>query len=315
MKTLKSDFKRKIVEFIFAITISIILVLMGTYYFSGFIFIYPLPFIILGFMNDRNHALLALILSSLSIGLMLDMLSGILILVLFAPLCISLIHTMKMRKNSFIILSVSTLALLFSIIIMATITKNMTGTSLVNRLADLSNQSINYWINTLKELGSSNYEISKARELMEERFEYVILIVPALTMIFSFIISYVNYLFAALSLRRLGYGIVSIPRFSKFKLPNNILLGTAVMFLGAFIIRKLQLFYYEAILVNLTAIVSFLFLTQGLAVIDYQLKARKIRVIPRLLIVLFLVLPLSGFLPFIGILDTIFDFRGFRRRI
>ena len=85
------------------------------------------------------------------------------------------------------------------------------------------------------------------------------------------------------------------------------------MFLGAFIIKKLEIFYYETIFINLTAIVSFLFLTQGLAVIDYKLKIKNVKIILRLLIYVFLILPIIGIMPFIGVLDIIFDFRGLRK--
>ncbi|GFN36706.1 DUF2232 domain-containing protein [Tepidimicrobium xylanilyticum] len=310
---MKIDYKRKIVEFIFTITTSLILMFMGTYYFTGFMFLYPLPFILLGFKYDINHALLALILSAVSTGLMLDMVSGILIFVMFAPLCLSLIYTMKSRRDSLTILFINTLIFLFSILLMISISKNMTGISIIGQLSDISNQTINYWIDVLKDIGSSNYEILKAREFLEERFEYLILTVPALTMIFSLIIAYLNFLLATLLLSRLGYGVVSIPRFSKFKLPNNFLLGTGLMFLGAFIIKKLEIFYYETIFINLTAIVSFLFLTQGLAVIDYKLKIKNVKIILRLLIYVFLILPIIGIMPFIGVLDIIFDFRGLRK--
>lgn len=286
---------------------------MGTYYFTGFMFLYPLPFILLGFKYDINHALLALILLAVSTGLMLDMVSGILIFVMFAPLCLSLIYTMKSRRDSLTILFINTLIFLFSILLMINISKNMTGISIIGQLSDISNQTINYWIDVLKDIGSSNYEILKAREFLEERFEYLILTVPALTMIFSLIIAYLNFLLATLLLSRLGYGVVSIPRFSKFKLPNNFLLGTGLMFLGAFIIKKLEIFYYETIFINLTAIVSFLFLTQGLAVIDYKLKIKNVKIILRLLIYVFLILPIIGIMPFIGVLDIIFDFRGLRK--
>ncbi len=42
--------------------------------------------------------------------------------------------------------------------------------------------------------------------------------------------TYINYIVSVLILRKLGYGIVHIPRFSRFKLPNNILLGVGIMF-------------------------------------------------------------------------------------
>lgn len=315
MEDLKIDPKRKVMETIFAIAVSTILMLIGIYYLPWAIFLYPILFVILGVRYGMNYAILALIVSTFSIGLMVDMISGIFILIAFAPLSISLIHTIKMRKNSLVVLSVSAIVFLISIVFIMSIMKNMTGVSIINQLEDAFNQVINYRIEILKDTGLTKNEISEVKDFLENQSEYILLITPSIVMVFSLVIAYLNYLLSSLSLRKLGYGIVSIPKFSRFKLPNNILLGTAIMFLGAFIIKKLQLFYYETILINITVIISFLFFIQGLAVIDYKLIKRNLKTIPRILIVGLLIIPFGGFLPFVGVLDTIFDLRKFRKSI
>ncbi len=315
MEDLKIDPKRKVMETIFAIAVSTILMLIGIYYLPWAIFLYPILFVILGVRYGMNYAILALIVSTFSIGLMVDMISGIFILIAFAPLSISLIHTIKMRKNSLVVLSVSAIVFLISIVFIMSIMKNMTGVSIINQLEDAFNQVINYRIEILKDTGLTKNEISEVKDFLENQSEYILLITPSIVMVFSLVIAYLNYLLSSLSLRKLGYGIVSIPKFSRFKLPNNILLGTVIMFLGAFIIKKLQLFYYETILINITVIISFLFFIQGLAVIDYKLIKRNLKTIPRILIVGLLIIPFGGFLPFVGVLDTIFDLRKFRKSI
>lgn len=315
MEDLKIDPKRKVMETIFAIAVSTILMLIGIYYLPWAIFLYPILFVILGVRYGMNYAILALIVSTFSIGLMVDMISGIFILIAFAPLSISLIHTIKMRKNSLVVLSVSAIVFLISIVFIMSIMKNMTGVSIINQLEDAFNQVINYRIEILKDTGLTKNEILEVKDFLENQSEYILLITPSIVMVFSLVIAYLNYLLSSLSLRKLGYGIVSIPKFSRFKLPNNILLGTAIMFLGAFIIKKLQLFYYETILINITVIISFLFFIQGLAVIDYKLIKRNLKTIPRILIGGLLIIPFGGFLPFVGVLDTIFDLRKFRKSI
>ncbi len=106
----------------------------------------------------------------------------------------------------------------------------------------------------------SQYEILQIEDFLESAFEYVLLIIPSLIIIFSLVTAYINYFISSIVLRRLGYGIVSIPRFSRFSLPNNVLLGTGIMFLGAFLLRWLKLFYYETVLLNIIALASFMFL-------------------------------------------------------
>jgi len=136
-------------------------------------------------------------------------------------------------------------------------------------------------------------------------------------MIFSLIMTYINYLISVLILRKLGYGIVYIPRFSRFKLPNNILLGVGIMFLGTFLLKIFKLSYYETIFMNITLLASFVFFVQGLAVIDYKLKEKKRNLFLRLIVILFfiLVLPLGTYIAFLGVLDVIFDFRKIRKPV
>lgn len=315
MKILKIDLKRKTLETIFAIAISTILMLIGIYYLPLIMFLYPILFIILGVRYGLNYAVLGLAISALSLGLMIDMVSGIFIFLAFAPLSISLVYTIKMRKSSVIVLFVSTIVFLISIVLIMNFMENITGISIITSLEEFLNQITNYWIEVLKESGLSNDEILEFKDNLENRSEYILLIMPSIVMMFSLITAYFNYLLSASFLRKLGYGIVSIPKFSRFKLPNNILVGTAIMFLGAFIIRKFELFYYDTIFINITVIISFIFLIQGLSVVDYKLIQKNIKLIPRILIVLvfMIIIPLGWILPLIGILDVIFDFRKFRK--
>lgn len=311
------DLKNKTMETIFAIAISTILMLIGIYYMEVVIFLYPVLFIILGTRYGENYALLGLVISTFSIGLMVGMISGILIFIAFTPLTISIIYTLKMRKSSFTVLSISTLVFLLSTLLIIGIMKNMTGISIINEIEELFTQILDYQIEILKNTELSNYEVLKVKDFLENAYDYIILIMPSIIMMSSMITAYINYLLSSLSLRKLGYGVVSIPKFSRFKLPNNILLGTGIMFLGVFILRKFELLYYQAVFVNLTVIISFLFFTQGLSVIDYMLIKKGVKIILRILIVIIftIIIPLGWVIPLIGVFDAIFDFRKFRKSI
>ncbi len=97
---------------------------------------------------------------------------------------------------------------------------DMSGVSIINQLEDFFAQTLNSQIEILKDMDLSAYEVLKIRDVLENAVDYVLLILPAIVIIFSLIIAYLNYLISSMMLRRLGYGIVSIPKFSKFKLPT-----------------------------------------------------------------------------------------------
>ena len=317
MKTLKIDWNngKRISETILVIGIATILMLIGIYYLPWIIFLYPIPFIVLGIRYGINYNIIGLIISTFSIGLMIDKLSAVFIFLAFMPLSISLNYTIKNRKKPLETLIISTLVLLTSFLLIINIMDDMTGISVINQLEQFFTQTLNSQIELLKEMELSHYEILKIKDILENAFDYVLLIIPSIVMIFSLVTAYLNYLISSLLLRKLGYGIVSIPKFSKFKLPNNVLMGTGIMFLGAFLIKSLKLFYYETIFLNLTVLASFMFFTQGLSVIDYQLIKRNMRKIPRIFVIVFftIILPLGGIISFIGVIDVIVDFRKFRK--
>lgn len=302
----------KIFEIISTIIISTILMLLGMYYMPLIIFLYPAPFIILGVKYGLKYNIISIIISTFLVGLMTDTISGLIILLAFLPLSIALNYLIVNRKKTLETMIISTLVTLVSFLIILGLTKNIIGVSIVYQLDEFFTQVINTQIEALKEMQLSQYEILKAEDLLESVFDYILLMIPVLMIIFSLITAYINCFISSIILRKQGYGIVSIPRFSRFKLPNNILLGIGIMFIGVLLMKWLKVSYYETVLLNIVGIASFMFFTQGLAVIDYKLKRRNVRIIFRIIILLFfvLVLPIgSMILTFIGVLDAILDFR------
>ncbi len=303
---------RKISEIILIIVISTILMLLGMYYMPLIIFLYPTLFIILGVKYGLKYNIISIIVSTFLVGLMTDTISGLIILLAFSPLSIALSYLIINRKKTLETMIISTLVTLVSFLIILGLTKNITGVSIVHQLDEFFTQVINTQIETLKDMQLSQYEILKAENILESAFDYVLLVIPVLMMIFSLVTAYINCFISSIVLRKQGYGVVSIPRFSRFKLPSNILLGMGIMFIGVLLMKWLKVSYYETVLLNIVGLASFMFFTQGLAVIDYKLKRRNVRIIFRIIILLFfvLVLPIgSMILTFIGVLDAILDFR------
>lgn len=306
---------RKIAEIILTIGISTILMLLGMYYIPWIILLYPAPFIVLGVKYGLNYNIISIIVSAFFIGLVTDNTSGIFVLLAFSPLSVSLNYLIANRKKPLETMIITTLVSLASFLLILGLIKDMVGVSIVHQLDEFFTQTINTQIEGLKDMQMSHYEILQVEDFLESAFDYVLLIIPSIIMIFSLITAYINYFVSSVMLRKIGYGIASIPRFSKFRLPSNILLGTGIMFLGAFLLKWLKLSYYETVLLNITVLATFMFFSQGLSVIDYRLIKRNIGRLFRILILLFFifVLPIGGIITFVGILDAIIDFRKFEK--
>lgn len=319
MKDLKSENNKnkKIFEILMAVSISIVVMLLGIYYIPFIIFLYPIPFIVLGVKYGIKINIATMVISIFVIGLLTDNLSGIFILLTFLPLNVSLTYSIRNRKKSLETMAISTLVLSVSFFIILGIMKDMTGVSIINQLDDFFTQALNTQLEIAEEMELSSYEIFEFKDFMEDRFNDFLLTTPSIIMIFSLIIAYINYLISVLALRKLGYGIVYTPRFSKFKLPNNILLGIGIMFLGTFLLKVFEFSHYETIFKNITLLASFVFLVQGLAVIDYRLIKKNRNWFLRVLTIIFfgLLSLLRVATTFVGVLDVIFDFRKPKKTI
>lgn len=316
MKNLKLDNKKnkKRVENFLAVAIATVVMLLGIYYIPIIIFLYPIPFIILGVKYEMKNNILGMIVSTIIIGLIVDKVSGIIILASYLPLSIVLNYNIKSRKKSIETIAISTLVLFMSSLLVLSIMDNMTGVSVITKLEGTFAQALEGQIEALKETELSSSDIFKINDFFENLYDYVLLVLPSTILIFSLITVYLNHLISVLILRKLGYGIVSVPRFSRFKLPNNILIGIGIMFLGTFLLKVFKLFYYKTIFLNLIFLVFFIFFVQGISVIDYKLIEKNTNGFFRIFIILFLImiLPLQGIITFMGVLDAFFDFRKLR---
>ncbi len=306
------NFNNKIAEILSVLIISTLVCLFGIYYFQPLVALYPLLFIVLGIKEGLVYGITSLAISSLLIGYMVDIYSGVFLLIAFGPLTVFIIYGIKKRRKAIEILSISAMIFLISLVLILYSSKNITGVSLVNELENAFNQALDTQIKMLKEYELTDFEIFQIRSSLQKDFKYFLNTIPSIMIIISFIVSYINYLISSLVLRKLGYGVVFIPRFSKFKLPRNIILGISIMILITILLSNLKIFNSEAVIRNVYVLGFLAFLLQGLSVIDYKLIEKKIGLVLRFLLigVSIILLPLIGqIIAIIGVLDVIFDFR------
>lgn len=164
----------------------------------------------------------------------------------------------------------------------------------------------------LNEFGVTNNRIVQLIEDAESGFVIVKMLIPYLLSFFTVFIASINYLLIGIILRGIGFKLIERPIFSKFKLPDNIILGSGIMILTGLIASWLKLEYSQALVLNIIFIVETIFIVQGFAVFDFFLKKRNIRLAFRVLLSIML-LPLAGIMIIIGFLDSAFDIRKLRR--
>ena len=307
----KNNKTKAFTESVLITAIMTIYILLGLYFIPIIGILYPIPFVVLGIRNGIKHNILSILASSIILGILVDPYTGAFILLIFAPLSIVLTYLIRKKKSSQDILVISTVVSLISYLIAIQLVSKVSGINFVKEIDKVFKQALNMQLDMIKDMGLSSYEIYKTEGLLKNAFDYMLLIMPSIVIAFSLFTAYLNYLISSSILKRLGYGEFTIPKFSQFRLPENIILGTIIMFLGSWLLKKFEIFYYETIFINVTALSAFIFFLQGLAVILFLLNKTKLSKVLKIIIMVAIVIfiPLGGFISLLGLLDAIFNFR------
>lgn len=306
--------KRSIIENVVVISIMVLYIVYGINMAPLLMIIIPLPFIVIGVRNGIENTVISMAITSLIVGILVEMYLGISLFLIFTPISLGLTYCIRKRKKVSETVLIGAAAFFISVAVVVLLEAKLEGLNFVKSLEQDLSQFLAIQIDMLKDMGLTNYELLQTEDLLEMTYDYMIILIPSLLFVTSLIISYINNIFSFIVLRRMGYGVVRYPSFSRFKLPYNIMPGIAVMFITTFIIGKLNIPYHEALLLNITFLIGFIFFVQGLSVLDFLLKKVKIRLIFRIIILNVLLIPMSGIIFFIGVLDSILDMRKIRKQ-
>lgn len=308
--------KKSVIESIVVVSFMALYIIYGIYFLPLLVVFIPLPFIVLGKRNGISSNIISLSLTSIIIGFLLGVSSAITLFLIFAPFSFAINYCLKNRKTTLETVLIGTLAFFISLLILMYLGGQSSDYGFAMESEQEFKRILAVQVENLKESGMTNYQILESISLLESAYNYLMVIIPSFLIIFSLIVTYINYFFTSVILRKMGYGIMHSQGFSKFKLPSNIILGTGVMFLFAFIIGKLEIQYHEALLYNLIFLVAAMFYIQGLSVFDFLLIRIKIKLGFRILLIAIniIFIPMSMILFFIGILDSFFDLRKIRKQ-
>ncbi|WP_427340672.1 YybS family protein [Caloranaerobacter sp. DY30410] len=306
-----NDKTRAIAEAGIITALTIILALIGLNIFSIVILLYPVPFIILGFRRDIRYSILSIIVSSFVLGILIDLFTGIFLLLLFGPLSGIFAYLLNKKEKSYKILTITTVVFFVSILIVILLSGYIFGINFIKHMELSLNEAFEVQLNMIKNMGLTNYEMSKIKSMMDTVIDYMIATLPAALIIFSGFVTYINYLVSGVVLRRIGNRNINVPRFKYFRMPSNAILGILVIFISTWIIKYFKIFYYQTIFLNVTFIVLFILFIQGLSVLVFYLDKIKInKVIKGIILVLSVVYtPMWMFVSFIGFVDSFVNFR------
>lgn len=294
---------------ILAIVMSIYII-FSIYFFPILLVIAPVPFIIYGVKTDLKSCLLSLIATFLTVGVLFDSLTSLLLFLILVPYTLVCIYMIKKRVKAIKVVLYSASILFISILLLFSILK-VGGFDLASKLEENFSQTLSIQMDMLSEMGLTTYELLEKRDSLRSYFETALMIFPSITFISIFIGSYINYLLVSLGLSKIGISILNIPEFSRLRLPDNFAIGTLIMLLTAFLIRWMNISYADSIYVNIMVLIGAFLFAQGLSVINYFLLKIKMKKFFRVLAYIFVFLTPQIILGVstLGGIDIIFDLR------
>lgn len=302
-------------ESIILAVVMTIFILFSIYFFGILLFIVPAAFIIYGIRSDLKSALLSLLACVLTVGIILDPTVSIILFLIYGPFTAINIYLIQKRYEAIKVVAYSAAILLISILILYGVL-NLRGLDMISQLEDNFSQSLILQMELLEEAGLTTYELLEERDSLRTTFETVLMILPSTSIMMIFILSCINYKLTTLGLNKVGISILNMPKFSRFRLPDNFAIGTLIMILTAFLIRWLSVSYADSIYTNIMLLIGFVLFIQGLAVVNYflviKLKAKRyIRVLTY--IIIFLTPQVFSGISLLGGIDVIFDLRKIKR--
>ncbi len=308
-------FIKGILECVAVISLMTLYIVYGIGFLPVLMLFIPLPYIVLGIRNDIKYNVASILITALIIQLILGSSSGASIILIFAPLSVAINYNFLKRKANMENILISTVAFFLSFLVLIALGEKLSDFNLTGQIKDILSQVLSLQKDMFREMGMTNSEILRMTDALEEEYKTFIIRIPAFLMIISFIISSLNIGMSSVALRKMNYGFIPSQRFSKFKLPNNILPGIAIMYAFAFLVKYSGLGYHEVLFINLSFLTGFAFVVQGLSVLDFFMIKIKLKLFLRIIILILniIFIPIGSLILILGLVDSVFDIRKIRR--
>ncbi len=310
----KEEMKKPALEIFRALVFSLLYISLVSRLSPVLLLLTPIPFIIIGYRNNSYTGIVGILILAVIIAFMAGFKAGISMFITVAPVTFAIQTLLKKREGNNRILLVATFILLGSLLISLYIEKDK-GMDLKAEMEKSFDSVLELQLDMMEDLDLDKYKKADVEDTLRSGYKYIMTVFPALLILSSLLAVYFNLKISTYILKRTG-SVVDVPQFYHFKLPNSFLLGSAVMFIAVYIIEKMKLPYAKSLSYNISVLVSFLFLLQGLSLLSFMFygKGRKKGARIILILLIMMVLPINGILMVFGFLDSIFDFRKIRNK-
>lgn len=265
-------------------------------------FIYPGIFMEGSIRLGLRDSLLVMFLTSLILSLFSNLMSGLALFFIFAPMVLTF-HYGIMNRKSYIFIYISVLLVLA--LSMTAFQLGLLRTQPIDLTAAIESL-MNAQLDLMKE-GLTALEFSQLEQSLKEAYS----IMPSLYLVILAIIVYINYNSVGRNLLLKGILIPQPPFFGYLQMPRQLIVAFGIGIFIPLMMKNLGLDLYRPIYFNIIVVFGFLFFVDGLALLSSLLNKARIPRFFRILIIVMAIFiaPLTIVVAIVGILDTLVQFR------
>lgn len=278
--------------------------------------VWPVPVIIVGYRNGLKASILSAMSAGLLVSLLTQPLVGVGLLVGFGLPGVLMGYMMKKRMNPYGVVFLCGLILSFTMVGEFLISLKVSGIDAAKFLASIDTtikQQVEAASNIYKQFGIAEKDLQYMNDSLSQTVKMMKLLLPSSLVISGLLFSFIDYKLTRLILKRIGHVIPDIEKFSKWRLQkpySHILIGLAVF---AMAVSYFKLAGLTTVALNVTTVLMLIFTIMGVSVVVHYSKVYGDRQgIPkalRTIIVVFIVLAFMQFVAYLGIFDMVLNFR------
>lgn len=278
------------------------------------ILIWPIPITYLMFKYDFKISVLSLICSLIIAAILIDPITALVMGLLYGISSIILGFCLKKKMSALTTIIIVAISMFISFFVLLAFQMLMTNGKVLSEMERMFNELIAQFKGNLSQFGIDETQIETLIP-KDLNFNYVKALIPGTFALSSLMGSFLSYYIVQQIFKRLKININEILTFSDWYINTNISFGIFFTTIVAIILNLAKLNNADIFLNTVVILFNFVFIIDGLAVIDWYIKKKNISKGFRIAIIMFLVISqLANLAFYIGLIDYILDFRKINPR-
>lgn len=290
------------------------------YYYSQYLgiiaLIWPVPVIIVGYRNGLKASILSALSAALIVSLITHPLVGLGLLAGFGLPGVLMGYMMKKRYSPYLIIFLCGIVLAFTSLAELVLSLKAAGLDITTVLQNTQSSFMEQMEATAKmarQMGLPEENIKIMEGYSESFIEMAKMMLPSMIFFGGIFSSFVDFKFARLILRRIGYEVSDIEKFMYWRIPEPYSLALLITAIAAAAVSYFKIPGWETLAANIFIIILYTFTILGISIIVYFTKVYGNKYgVPkavRIIIIAAAILFFSQFIPLLGLVDITFNLR------